>query len=48
MLEREAPIALSNLMVIDPDGGKPTRVGRKRLEDGTVTRIAKRSGAEIA
>jgi large subunit ribosomal protein L24 len=48
VVEREAPIALCKLMLIDPDGGKPTRVGWKRNEDGTVTRIAKRSGAEIA
>jgi large subunit ribosomal protein L24 len=48
VVEREAPIALCKLMLIDPDGGKPTRVGWKRNDDGTVTRIAKRSGAEIA
>ena len=48
VVEREAPIALCKLMLIDPDGGKPTRVGWKRGDDGTVTRIAKRSGAEIA
>jgi large subunit ribosomal protein L24 len=48
VVEREAPIALCKLMLIDPDGGKPTRVGWKRNDDGTVVRIAKRSGAEIA
>jgi large subunit ribosomal protein L24 len=47
-VEREAPIALCKLMLVDPDSGKPTRVGWKRAADGTVTRIAKRSGAEIA
>jgi large subunit ribosomal protein L24 len=46
VVEREAPIALCKLMLLDPDG-KPTRVGWKRADDGTVTRIAKRSGAEI-
>jgi large subunit ribosomal protein L24 len=46
ILEREAPIHLSNLMVIDP-GGEPTRVGRKRLQDGGGTRVSKKSGSEI-
>ncbi len=47
ILEREAPIHLSNLMVIDPQSGKATRVGRKRLEDGSGTRVAKKSGATL-
>jgi large subunit ribosomal protein L24 len=47
ILEREAPIRLSNLMVICPQTGKPTRVSRKRLEDGRVVRIAKVSGTEL-
>ena len=46
VVEREAPIALCKLMLIDPDGGKPTRVGWKRSDDGTVTRIAKSSGVD--
>ena len=45
ILEREAPIQLSNLQLICPESGKPTRVGRKRLEDGSAARIAKKSGA---
>ncbi len=45
ILEKEAPIEISNLMLICPETGKPTRVGRKRLEDGTAVRVAKRSGA---
>src|SRR5688500_3542505 len=48
ILEREAPIHLSKLMVIDPESGKPTRIGRKRLEDGTGVRVAKKSGATLA
>jgi large subunit ribosomal protein L24 len=48
VVEREAPIALCKLMVIDPNGGKPTRVGLKRNDDGSVSRIAKRSGSVIA
>jgi large subunit ribosomal protein L24 len=46
ILEREAPIHLSNLMVID-DTGKPTRIGRKRLQDGGGTRVSKNSGSVI-
>jgi large subunit ribosomal protein L24 len=48
ILEREAPIHLSKLMVIDPESGKPTRIGRKRLEDGTGVRVAKKSGATLS
>ena len=48
VVEREAPIALCKLMLIDPDSGKPTRVGWKRNEDGTGSRVAKRSGSVIA
>lgn len=47
ILEREAPIQLSNLQVICPESGKPTRIGRRRLDDGRVVRIAKVSGAEL-
>jgi len=45
VLEREAPIQLSNLMVICPETGQPTRVGRKRMADGKGARVAKKSGA---
>ncbi len=45
IVEREAPIQLSNLMLICPESGKPTRVGRRRLEDGTSVRVSKKSGA---
>ena len=45
ILEREAPINISNLMLICPESGKPTRVSRKRLEDGSGARVAKKSGA---
>ena len=48
ILEREAPIQLSNLMLIDPDSGKPTRVGRKRLDDGRGVRVAKVSGSTLS
>lgn len=45
IVEREAPIQLSNLMLICPESGQPTRVGRRRLEDGTSVRVSKKSGA---
>ena len=45
VVEREAPIRLSNLKLICPESGKPTRIGRKRLDDGSGARVAKTSGA---
>lgn len=47
ILEKEAPVHLSNLMVVDPQSGSPTRVGRVRHSDGTSSRVAKKSGATI-
>ena len=47
IVSKEAPIDISNLALEDPKDGKPTRVGFKRLEDGTKVRIAKRSGEVI-
>ncbi len=46
ILKQEAPVHLSNLMVIDPKDGKPTRVGRK-VVDNKLVRYAKKSGEEI-
>lgn len=43
----EAPIHISNLMLVDPKSGDATRIARKRTEDGKVIRIAKKSGEEI-
>jgi large subunit ribosomal protein L24 len=48
VVEREAPIALSKLMVLDPDSGKPTRIGWKRNSDGGSSRVAKVSGKELS
>ncbi|MGC8916162.1 MAG: 50S ribosomal protein L24 [Thermoanaerobaculum sp.] len=45
IVEREAPIHISNVMVISPDSGKPSRVGIKVLEDGRRVRYAKVDGA---
>jgi large subunit ribosomal protein L24 len=47
ILEREAPIHLSNVMAVDPESKQPSRVGSKRLEDGRNVRIARRSGAML-
>ena len=46
IVEMEGAIHISNVMLIDPDSGEPTRVGVKR-EDGRRVRIAKKSGKEI-
>jgi large subunit ribosomal protein L24 len=47
IIEKEAPIQLSNLAVADPKDGKATRIGFKTLEDGRKVRVAKRSGETI-
>jgi large subunit ribosomal protein L24 len=47
IVEREAPIHVSNLAHVDPQGGRPTRVGFRVLEDGRKVRYAKRSGEII-
>jgi large subunit ribosomal protein L24 len=46
IIKKEASIHMSNLNLIDPKSGKPTRVGFK-VEDGKKVRIAKKSGEEI-
>ena len=47
IVEQEAPIHISNLQVLDPQSGKPTRVGRKVNAEGKLVRFAKKSGEEI-
>jgi large subunit ribosomal protein L24 len=44
--KKEAPIHISNLNVVDPESGKPTRIGRREV-DGKLVRYAKKSGKEI-
>jgi large subunit ribosomal protein L24 len=46
VIELEGPIHVSNVMLLDPKGGKPTRVGVER-ENGKPYRVARRSGARI-
>jgi large subunit ribosomal protein L24 len=48
IIERPNPIHHSKMMLIDPKSGEPTRVRRKRDADGTVERIAVKSGQPIA
>jgi large subunit ribosomal protein L24 len=47
IIEFPAPIAASNVMLLDPKSGAPTRVRRQRDKDGTVERIAIKSGQPI-
>ena len=46
VIEREGPIHVSNVMLIDPKDKKPTRVGVTR-EGGTRNRVARRSGVKF-
>ena len=47
IIEFPAPIAASNVMLLDPKSGEPTRIRRRRDKDGTVERIAIKSGQPI-
>lgn len=47
IIEREASIDISNLAMVDPKTGEPTRVGYKFLDDNRKVRVAKRSGEVI-
>ena len=47
IVKMEAPINISNLALIDPKSGKPTRIGRKLDGKGKLVRYAKKSGEEI-
>ena len=42
--EMEAPLHMSNLMIVDPKDNAPTRVGRKADENGKLERYSKKSG----
>lgn len=44
IIKREAPIHISNLNIVDPSTKKPTRIGRKRNDDGKLVRFSKKSG----
>lgn len=47
IIEKEASIHISNLMLTDPKTGAPTRVGRRLDSEGKLVRYAKKSGEEI-
>lgn len=47
IIKMEAPIHISNLNVVDPKTGKPTRISRRLNEEGKLVRYAKKSGEEI-
>jgi large subunit ribosomal protein L24 len=47
IIEREAPIHHSKVMLIDPKSGEPTRIRRQKDADGTLERIAVKSGQSI-
>jgi large subunit ribosomal protein L24 len=48
ILEKEGAVQISNLMVICPECGEPSRLGRKVLEDGRSQRVCKSCGATFS
>ena len=46
IIKQEAGIHISNLQVVDPAKGGPTRIGRRMGENGKLVRYAKKSGEE--
>jgi large subunit ribosomal protein L24 len=47
LFQFDAPIHISNVMLVDPSSGEPTRVGYRFTESGEKVRVAKRSGEDI-
>lgn len=47
IIKKEAPIHVSNVMIIDPGSGETSRVGRAEGDDGKLVRIAKKSGGVL-
>ena len=47
IVEREATINASNVMLVDPESSSPTRIGFRVHEDGTKVRISRKSGAVV-
>ncbi len=47
IVEREAPIHLSNVMVMDPETNEPIRVRREKLQDGERVRLSRKTGAML-
>jgi large subunit ribosomal protein L24 len=46
VIEKEGPIHISNVMLLDPKDGKPTRIGTE-VEDGKRYRVSRRSGTRL-
>ena len=47
IVKKEASLHISNLNVLDPKSGKPTRIGRRENAEGKLVRYSKKSGEEI-
>ena len=47
IIEKEGPVDISNVMLLDPSDNKPTRVGVRTADDGKRVRFAKRTGNTI-
>ncbi len=47
IIKKEAPVHISNLMLIDPQSGEKTRIGRRMGDNNKLVRYAKKSGEEI-
>jgi large subunit ribosomal protein L24 len=47
VIEKEGPIHVSNVAILDPSDNKPTRIGTRRHESGRRIRVSKRTGREL-
>jgi large subunit ribosomal protein L24 len=47
IVTQEAPIHVSNVMVVDPETNRPTRVGYRRDSEGRKVRVSKRTGKDL-
>ncbi len=47
IIKKEAPVHISNLMLVDPASGNPTRIGRRLNDKNKLVRYSKKSGEEI-
>ena len=47
IIDQEAPIHISNLMLVDPKTGEPTRTGKRLNDNGKLIRYSKKTGEEI-
>ena len=47
IVKREAPVPISNLMLVEPSTGKPTRIGRRPDDNNKLVRYSKKTGEEI-